>query len=149
VVDINLTQTEADLLIAIEKHRVDENSYEFPWKGEALMLPLQSPDKRENFFLDISRSRIDLLKNTFQNRGRQVIVLVRLDLGGAPHRNPDGEEVECPHIHLYREGYGDKWAYPAPKEIIVNASDLFGILDNFMRYCNITKPPRIQRGLFI
>lgn len=48
---------------------------------------------RENFLLDIRRGKIDLLKATNQNRARQTIVLVRLDLGGAPHRNPDGEEI--------------------------------------------------------
>ncbi|HPY90293.1 MAG TPA: hypothetical protein PLT23_06150 [Lentisphaeria bacterium] len=39
--DMNLTQSEADALIAIEKHRVsDERSY-FPMSGESLSLPLQ------------------------------------------------------------------------------------------------------------
>ncbi|MFW9280162.1 DUF6978 family protein [Glaesserella parasuis] len=26
--------------------------------------------------------------------------MVRLDIEGPPHRNPDGEEIICPHIHL-------------------------------------------------
>lgn len=147
--DINLTQAEADALIAMEKHRTNEGLYDFPWKGGNLILSLQSPDKREEFFLDISRSRIDLLKGKFQNRARQVVVLVRLDFGGAPHRNPDGEEVGCPHIHLYRESYGDKWAMPAPFELFGRTSDVFGTLEDFMKYCNITKPPKIQRGLFV
>ena len=147
--DINLTQAEADALIAMEKHRSSEDLFDFPWKGGSLIISLQSPDKREQFFLDISRSRIDLLKGKFQNRARQVIVLVRLDFGGAPHRNPDGEEVACPHLHLYREGYGDKWAAPAPVEFFGRISDIFGTLEDFMRYCNVTKPPKIQRGLFV
>ena len=147
--DINLTQAEANALIAMEKHRSSEELVDFPWKGGSLIISLQSPDKREQFFLDISRSRIDLLKGKFQNRARQVIVLVRLDFGGAPHRNPDGEEVACPHLHLYREGYGDKWAAPAPVEFFGRISDIFGTLEDFMRYCNVTKPPKIQRGLFV
>jgi hypothetical protein len=147
--DINLTQAEADALIAMEKERTNEDLYDFPWKGGNLILPLQSQDKREQFLLDISRSRIDLLKGKFQNRARQVVVLVRLDFGGAPHRNPDGEEVGCPHIHRYREGYGDKWAMPAPLELFRKTSDIFGTLEDFMKYCNITRPPKIQRGLFV
>ena len=147
--DINLTQAEADALIAMEKHRANEGLVDFPWKGGSLIISLLSPDKREQFLLDISRSRIDLLKGKFQNRARQVIVLVRLDFGGAPHRNPDGEEVACPHLHLYREGYGDKWATPAPMELFGRISDIFDTLEDFMRYCNITKPPKIQRGLFL
>lgn len=147
--DINLTQAEADALIAMEKQRIDETLYDFPQKGGNLVLPLQSPDKREQFLLDISRSNIDLLKGKYQNRARQVVVLIRLDFGGAPHRNPDGEEVLCPHIHIYREGYGDKWAISAPSDIFSDTSDLFGVLEDFMQYCNITIPPKIQRGLFV
>lgn len=106
--DLNLTQAETDALIRMEKHRINEQRYDFPWRGKKLILPLQSPDKRETFFLDISRGRINLAKTTYQNRGRQVVALVRLDLAGAPHRNPDGSEIPCPHFHVYREGFGDK-----------------------------------------
>ncbi len=114
--DINLTQAEADALIAMEKHRVNEDRSDFPMGGQSLVLPLQSVDRREQFLLDLSRGRIDLLKVKMQNRGRQVVVLVRLDLGGAPHRNPDGEEISVPHLHVYREGFGDKWAVAAPTD---------------------------------
>ncbi|MBI3837819.1 MAG: hypothetical protein HY288_07785 [Planctomycetia bacterium] len=122
--DMNLTQAEGDALIAMEEHRANE------------------------VLLDLSRGRIDLAKVKLQNRGRQVVVLVRLDLGGAPHRNPDDEEVACPHLHLYRDGYGDKWAVPAPADRFPNPSDLWATLGHFMAYCNITRPPHIERGLF-
>ena len=146
--DVNLTQIEADNLIKMEKHRSDDNQYNFPISGESLTLQLQSPDKRENFFLDLRRGRIDLLKGTYQNRSRQVIVLVRLDFGGPSHRNPDGEEIPGPHLHQYREGYGDKWAKPAPLEIFTSLFDLWITLVEFMNYCNITRPPKIERSLF-
>lgn len=146
--DLNLTQAESDALIAMEKHRVNEDRSDFPMGGQSLALPLQSPDKREHFLLDLSRGRIDLLKVKMQNRGRQVVVLVRLDLGGAPHRNPDGEEIPAPHLHVYREGYGDKWAIPVPADRFTTTGDLWTTLEEFMRFCNITQPPRIERGLF-
>ena len=116
--------------------------------GQSLVLPLQSPDRREQFLLDLSRGRIDLLKVKMQNRGRQVVVLVRLDLGGAPHRNPDDEEIQAPHLHIYREGYGDKWAIPVPVDRFHAMDDLWVTLEDFMRFCNITRPPHIERGLF-
>ena len=103
--DIHLTQSEAEALIAMGKHRLDDERYSYPTSG-SLVVPLQSPDKREQFLLDIRRGRIDLLKGKYQTRARQVVVLVRLDFGGASHRNPD--------LHLYREGYGDKWAVVVP-----------------------------------
>ena len=146
--DMNLTQAEADALIAMEKHRINEDRSDFPMGGQALVLPLQSSDKREQFLLDLSRGRIDLLKVKMQNRGRQVVVLVRLDLGGAPHRNPDDEEIPAPHLHVYREGYGDKWAIPIPADRFTATTDLWATLGEFMRFCSITQPPHIERGLF-
>ena len=113
-----------------------------------MSIPLMSANKRENFILDVSRGKIDLVKGTYQNRSRQVIVLIRLDFGGRPHRNPDGQEIASPHLHLYREGYGDKWAASVPVESFPDTSDLWRLLDDFMRFCNITEPPSIQRGLF-
>jgi hypothetical protein len=109
---------------------------------------LTSIDKRENFVLDVTRAQIKLTKATYQNRARAVIILMRLDLDGPPHRNPDGEEIPCPHLHIYREGYGDKWAIPAPLATYTNTQDLFSTFEAFMQQCSITDPPRIQKGLF-
>lgn len=147
--EINLTQPEADALIAMEKHRTDENHYSYPNQGGLISIPLQSPDKREQFILDVQRGRIDLVKVTHQNRARSVVVIVRLDLGGAPHRNPDGQEIPCPHLHIYREGFGDKWAMSPPPDKFSNTSDLWDTLQDFMNYCNITKPPIIDKVLFV
>ncbi len=147
--EINLTQSEADMLIAMEKHRVNDDRWDYPGLGGAIFVPLISVNKRENFLLDISRGKIDLLKGTYQNRARQVIVLVRLDFGGQPHRNPDGEEIVSPHLHIYREGFGDKWAALIPADKFSDLSDLWQTLEDFMRFCNITRTPLIQRGLFI
>ena len=146
--EIDLTQAEADALIAMEKHRVDDQRHDYPWLGGCLTVPLQSADKREHFLLDISRSRIDVLRAKYQNRSRQVVVLVRLDIGGAPHRNPDGGEIPCPHLHVYREGFAHKWAVGAPTDKFPNTTDLWQTLNDFMRYCNITQPPIIEKGLF-
>jgi hypothetical protein len=148
MVDMNLSQAEADALIAMEKHRVNEERSDFPLGGQSLVLPLQSVDKREQFLLDLSRGRIDLLKVKMQNRGRQVVVLVRLDLGGAPHRNPDGAEISVPHLHVYREGFGDKWAMPVSADRFTSTNDVWRTLEEFTRFCNITQPPHIDRGLF-
>jgi len=146
--EINLTQAEADALIAVAKVSVNDDAWDYPALGGSICVPLTSFDRRENFLLDVSRGRIDLLKGTYQNRARQVVVLVRLDFGGQPHRNPDGEEIASPHLHIYREGFGDKWAVPLPLKEFPNADDFWHTLQDFMRYCNITQPPMIRRGLF-
>lgn len=146
--DIDISQAEADALIAVEKHCVEDKSWLFPLPGGRLAIQLVSSDKRENFILDITRAQIKLTKATYQNRARQAIILMRLDLDGPPHRNPDDQEIPCPHLHVYREGYGDKWAIPAPTGRYPNVQDLFSTFEAFMGHCNITQPPQIDRGLF-
>jgi hypothetical protein len=146
--DIEITQIEADELIAMEKHRVDDTEWLFSAPGGRLAIPLISADKRENFFLDISRGQIKLTKATYQNRARHAIILLRLDLDGPPHRNPDGVEIPCPHLHSYREGYGDKWAAPAPEDRYKDVLDLFSTFEAFMAHCNVTVPPNVTKGLF-
>ena len=145
--DTNLTQDEADCLIRMEKHRSNDKLTVFPYPGESVELPLHSLDQQEHFLIDLSRSKIDLAKVKMQNRGRLIIVLVRLDLGGAPHRNPDGEEMPTPHLHIYKEGFGDKWACSVPEEHFSDLSDISGTLDGFLLYCNVTVRPYIEMGL--
>jgi hypothetical protein len=98
--------------------------------------------------LDVTRAQIKLSKATFQNRARQVVILMRLDLDGPPHRNPNDEEIPCPHLHVYREGFGDKWAFRAPADVYRDTTDIFASFEAFLKHCNVTDPPKIQRGLF-
>jgi hypothetical protein len=131
--DINLTPDEADRSMAMEKRSVDEKSLEFPAPGEKLVIPLTSLDKRESL-LNVTRARIKFTKANYQNRARATIILMRLDLDGPPHRNADGEEIPCPHLHIYREGYGDKWAIPAPADGYPNTRDLISTFEAFMQH---------------
>ncbi len=147
--DINLTQSEADALIGMPKQRVDDQEREYPPLGGNISVPLVSIDKREHFMLDVSRGRIDLRKGTYQNRARQIIVLVRLAFNGSPHTNPDGEVILCPHLHMYHEGFGDKWAAPAPADAFSNTNDPWQMLGEFMGFVHIVEPPLIRKGLFL
>jgi hypothetical protein len=146
--DINLTQADADVLLAMEKPQDRGHSIRVPSLGGGVRIPLQSPDKRELFYPDITRSQVVLTKGTYQNRARGIAILARLDFGGAPHGNPDGQEIPCPHLHLYREGYGDRWAIPLPAERFSDGSDSWLLLLEFMQFVNITVPPDVRRGLF-
>lgn len=58
-------------MIEMEKHRIDDKIWQFPEPGGRLTVPLSSPDKRENFMLDITRGRIQLTKATYQTRWRR------------------------------------------------------------------------------
>lgn len=143
----DLSQSEADFLLALAKRRVDRKVQNYPGLGGGLSIPLASLDGKEQFILDLRRSRVNLAKGSYQNRARRVIVLTRLCFGGAAHPNPDGQEVGSPHIHLYRENYGDKWAYPLPVENFPQRGGQWETFQDFLRFCNITEPPDIRRGL--
>jgi hypothetical protein len=143
-----ISQAEADSLLRLEKHRTSDESVRLPDMGGSVTVPLASADGAENFHLDIYRGRINLAKGKFQNRARTIVILARVDIGGAPHRNPDDTEVPCPHIHLYREGFADRWAFSVTADQFSDTTDHWRTLIDFMRYCNITVPPRFERGLF-
>ncbi len=146
--DIILTQSDADALLAMEKFKSDDVAYAYPSSGGSVRIQLQSADKREMFTLDITRNQVKLSKGTYQNRARGVAILARIDFGGAPHRNPDDQELPSPHLHLYREGFGDKWAMPLPPERFSDSGDPWLLLLEFMQFVNITEAPDIRRDLF-
>ena len=156
-----LSQSEADLLMTIEKKRTSTENYNFPMAGESLTISIASLDETETFLLDVTRGRIRLSKYTYQERHQGIIVLVRLDLDGPPHTNPEvpevtmpylaeynGASLPCPHLHLYVEDFMDKWAIPAPHNDFSDTNDLYTTLDDFFKYCYIVEPPNIQKGLF-
>jgi hypothetical protein len=144
----DLPQAEADLLFGLEKRRVSSEPVPLPDLGRKLSVELLSTDRRERYSLDINRSYISLSKLTLQNRARTTVILARLDIDGAPHRNPNDEELPCPHLHLYREGFGDKWAFLVPAQHFRDLSDRWLTLQDFMRFCHIVDPPEFDRGLF-
>ncbi|PIU61358.1 MAG: hypothetical protein COS84_11405 [Armatimonadetes bacterium CG07_land_8_20_14_0_80_40_9] len=130
---------------------------------EILTIPIISVDERESFLIDINRrGRIGLTRCTYQERYQGIIILVRLDIDGQPHTNPEvpsvpipylapynGQTIQCPHLHLYVEGFMDRWAMPIPSDRFPNIRDLYKTLEDFFRYCNIIEPPIIQRRLLI
>jgi len=76
-----------------------------------------------------------------------IVPLVRVDIGGAPHTNPDGATIPCPHIHLFREEFDDKWAFPLSGYPFRDSNDIVITFEDFARYCNITRVPQVQRRL--
>ncbi|HWO94709.1 MAG TPA: hypothetical protein VNL92_08090, partial [Dehalococcoidia bacterium] len=64
---MDLSQAEADALLAMEKIAADSDVHEFPGIATGVIIRLVSKVGREEFFLDIKRGRIDLAKATYQN----------------------------------------------------------------------------------
>ena len=135
-----LTQPEADILIQMKKSFVKRGIISIT-PGTDQTHDLISADKRERFLLDLWRGTLRLSKLKFQTRGHKVIVLARLDIDGAPHTNPDGEILDGTHLHIYREGYEDKWAEPLSNDDFISPSNIRQIYEDFCRYCNIETLP--------
>jgi len=141
-----LTDKEAQALISMEKSFV---------KGDTIFLPpgadetreLVGSEGREAFLLDLWRATIRLSKVKYQTRGRTVVVLVRLDIDGPPHTNPDGTRMGGTHLHVYREGYEAKWAYPLDAAEFPRPMDVAGTFADFFRYCHIVDPPPVQGSI--
>lgn len=146
--DVDIPQEEAAELIEMVKKYTGPDTVEYPGPGENLQMKCQSPDEAERFHLDVYRGRIALKKVSHNLRVRTAVPLLRLDLNAAPHRNPDGEKVGRAHIHVYREGSGDAWAYEVPNEPVADLDDLERSLQAFMTYSNITQQPTINPHLF-
>ena len=142
-----LPQQKADQLIQMPKRLIDPTPIQFPIAGTSIQFEAKSQDGRDAFAFDVNRKgRIKLSKCTYQERYAVVETLVRLDVEGPPHENPDGTEVPCPHLHIYREGCGVKWAYPVPSDF-TNTTDLVRTLQDFLRYCKVEDIPPIQRSV--
>lgn len=141
-----LIQAEADSMLAVPKFFVDASVINFP-PGTNETRELLDERKRLSFLFDLWRATIRLSKARYQTRVRKIVVLARLDIDGAPHTNPDGSVIRSTHLHLYREGYEDKWAYPLDPERFSDARNIGQLFVDFCALCNIRTPPAFQAGL--
>ena len=144
-----LTQTEADELIRLQKAAQDLKTEAYPGRGERKRFILKSMDDRETFVIDLTRGRVDMGRITHNLLGRQIVGLVRLDLGVTLlHRNPDYSEIRGPHLYIYREGWELKWATAMPTHRFAPTDPLLTQLSNFFKFCNVTTPQPITMGLY-
>lgn len=139
-----LTQAEAEQLIQMVKHFVNAPAVISIPPGADDTYELAGPNDREKFLLDVWRGTLRLTKLRFQDRVRTVVVLVRLDVDGAPHSNPDGQRLAGTHLHIFREGFDDKWAYPVEPTVFTLLSDPGTTFQEFCAFCKIESPPPFQ-----
>ncbi len=157
-----ITQADADYLFDMDKFPEEDIEYDFPTSGNKITIKFTSSDKREKFLFDISRGSIKITKVTYQSRARKAFVLRRLDIDGPTHINPNvefvpvkllqpynGKEIPTPHLHIYVEGYEEKWAVPVKDFIEINDLDLYDIMEAFFKYCHVTQFPVINQTLSI
>ncbi|MGD0221556.1 MAG: hypothetical protein ABSF71_04410 [Terriglobia bacterium] len=139
-----LTQAEADQFMQMVKHFVRPPATITILPGAGDTYELAGPNNRETFLLDVWRGTLRLSKLKYQNGVQTAVILVRLDVDGAPHTNPDGERLAGTHLHLFREGYDDKWAYPVDPTMFPILSDPGATFHEFCAFCNIEALPPVQ-----
>jgi uncharacterized protein DUF6978 len=149
-----LSQKEADRLLQMAKEFAEDDPIEFsktqPMSFERALVSL---DRRERFLLDVERGRRKRTRLRYQTRGREVIILARLELDGPDHINPPnspyhpGERIRCPHIHVYVEGFEDRVAYRLSDVsglAVTNPTDGLLTFEDFLRFCGVQEWPSIQ-----
>jgi|ERR1019366_698503 hypothetical protein len=102
---------------------------------------------KEIFLLDFYRGSFELSKYTINKRYRQTVILLRYDNGGR-HTNPDGVLFEGAHVHLYREGFNDKFVFPISEIGVDNSDSMDKVFDKIMHFCNVKKFPIIEVSMF-
>jgi hypothetical protein len=55
--------------------------------------------------------------------------------------------VPCPHLHVYREGFADKWASPIDPSEFTDTTNLVLTFQQFLARCKVEKTPPIQAAL--
>ena len=138
--EIRPTQEEADRLLQALKRFKHPVRLPLPSPGirQEFALELEESEAGdEEFLLDVNYVALHFSKWTHQLRVRRRFILARLDVGGAPHTNPDGRKLPATHLHLYREGANDAWAHPVPLNEFPHLTDPHETLLNFLIFCGI------------
>src|ERR1017187_5991056 len=110
-----LTQTEADQFMQMVKHFVRPPATITIPPGADDTYELAGPNNRETFLLDVWRGTLRLSKLKYQNRVQTAVILVRLDVDGAPHTNPDGVRLSGTDLSLLKEGFDENWESPVDR----------------------------------
>lgn len=145
---MSLTQTEYDFIMQQEKSFDDINTpiqlgpAPIQWCRQ-----INSLSNKEKYLLDFYRGSFELTRYTINKRYRQSIILFRYDNQGR-HTNPDGEHFIGAHIHLYKEGFNDKFAYPITDIEIEESDALEKVFEKLMYFCNVKVKPDIEIPMF-
>jgi len=145
---MSITQVEYDFLISQEKvfddiiQPISLGPAPIQWTRQ-----INSITNKETFLLDFYRGSFELTRYTYNKRYRQSIILMRYDSKGR-HTNPDGETFDGPHIHFYKEGFNDKFAYPISEIGGTETDSMEEVLKKFLNYCKVIKYPSIEISMF-
>ncbi|CUU67916.1 Uncharacterised protein [Campylobacter hyointestinalis subsp. hyointestinalis] len=112
---------------------------------------------KTSFILDISKSGIKIGKCKFQHRINKIDIIARIDFN-SNHTNPEFKTSKAPnniylsklmqkyslsklvnthHMHIFIDGYADKWAFPIIEYELEEHSGIMPQIEQFCDFCNI------------
>ena len=156
---MQLTQETADTLIKIEKVLLNPINVYIPQEPrQTEKYPLGYKGLNNTFNIndlnvEMFRGSRNPKKVSYKLLYKGIFNLIRLDMYGTRHMNPDGKifEPDTPHLHIYDEIYKDKWAYSVPPEFS-NTEDIVQTFKDFLSYSNVINVDEIkivhQGGVF-
>jgi hypothetical protein len=141
-----LSQDEADEMLAMQKRFRSSQliSLDVGVRIARDLDPVALIEPSPRLMLDIQRATIRLSKIKYQHRGARTVVLARLDVSGSPHTNPDQVEISGTHLHLFREGFEDKWASELVLSEWTDLTDKELTLRDFCKRFNIDQLPPVR-----
>ena len=109
-----LTQKEAETLLRMTKRSIEEK-IEFPQKGRREEFHVVGDNKSDLFVISLYRSNYHPTKYEICARiKKNGTMLLELHINPTNvHPNPDGTKIFGSHWHVYTEGYGTTFAFPA------------------------------------
>ncbi len=142
-----LTQDEARRLLEMLKRSLVD-AINFPMRGTNKEFDVIGETKSDIFSINIYRARI---KPDKYNIGARIkkngIMLLELHINPTNvHSNPDGEKITGSHWHVYKEGYGRLFAYPADD---IEKDKFVENTMTFLEKFNVVEPPNIFHQLEI
>lgn len=151
-----LPQPRADAFLTARKIKATETNFHLTSSIlKPVSIPLIAPAiAGEAFSLDVTQKRIVLKLKCQLRSATHSVILARLDFA-SPHRNPDGTTIGVPHLHVYRESYGDRFAYEVPPGMLKNPDDPLQVLLDFLATYHIERngivdlPDAANRPLFV
>ena len=144
---MSIPQREYDYLMSVEKVFSETDDIELgpaPIRWQRNINAIQS---REAFILDFYRGSFELRKYTTNKRYRQTIIFLRYDSMGR-HTNPDGTTFDGPHVHLYREGFNDRFAFPVTEIGVDSSLAMEEVFQKILSYSNVIQVPQIHLSIF-
>jgi len=138
---MSITDAEFQKLMKIKKLFIDKK-IELVHHNCNKSYNIISEDSKTKFILNVDRrSKIELKKMKLQNRCTNLNeLLVRVEIDAPPHTNPDLTITSRNHIHIYRDGYGLKWAYNLENlnnKYFKNITDFLNVFTDFGLFCNM------------